>query len=180
MQKKEKIYEGKAKNLYATDDPDCLIASYIEPKGVDNNAVSSRVFELLEKEDIQTHFIKKLSDREMLVKRADIIPIEVIVRNVVAGSLSKRMGINEGQPLKRPIIEYCYKDNELDDSIINDDHILVFDLCSDQELINLRNSALRVNDFLVPYFNAKGSRLVDFKLEFGRYKGEVILVNYEG
>jgi len=191
MQKKEQLYEGKAKIIYSTDDPDLYIAYFkddatafnnqkkgtIVDKGVLNNAISSEIFQILEKQKIPTHFVEKLSDREMLVKKVDIILIEVIMRNIIAGSLAKRMGKEEGGILKRPILEFCYKDDDLGDPIINDDHALVFDLCTDQELINIKNFAHKVNDVLVPYFDAKGIRLVDFKLEFGRHKGETILAD---
>lgn len=191
MQKKEKLYEGKAKIIYATDDPEMLIAYFkddatafnnqkkgtIGDKGIINNAISSRLFELLAVQGIKSHFIQKISDREMLVKKLTMLKLEVLVRNVVAGSLSKRMGIPEGKVLSRPVIEYCYKDDELGDPMINDDHILVFNLCTDQELINIRNDALRVNDVLTTHFNGLGILLVDFKLEFGRFKREILLAD---
>lgn len=191
MQKKEKLYEGKAKIIYATDDPEMLIAYFkddatafnnqkkgtIGDKGIINNAISSRLFELLATQGIKSHFIKKISDREMLVKKLAMLKLEVLVRNVVAGSLAKRMGIAEGKVLSRPVIEYCYKDDELGDPMINDDHILVFGLCTDQELINIRNDALRVNDVLTAHFNGLGILLVDFKLEFGRFKREILLAD---
>lgn len=189
IEQREKLYEGKAKIMYATKDADTLIAYFkddatafnnkkkgtIEDKGIMNNAISSRLFAALEKIKIPTHFIKKLSDREMLVKRLQMIPVEVIVRNVIAGSLAKKMSRPEGESLKRPILELCYKSDELDDPPINEDHILAFDLCTDQELINIKNFSLRINDFLIPFFDSMGIRLIDFKLEFGRFKREVCL-----
>ena len=189
MQKKEKLYEGKAKIVYATDDPDLLIAWFkddatafdntkkgtIVDKGIINNTISSRLFEMLAKSRVPNHFVEKLSDREMLVRKLEMIKLEVLVRNVVAGSLAKRMGMAEGTPLKRTILEFCYKDDSLHDPQINEDHVLVFDLCTDQELINIRNMALKVNEVLIPFFDKLGIRLVDFKLEFGRYRGETYL-----
>ena len=189
MQKKEKLYEGKAKIIHATDDPDLLIAWFkddatafdntkrgtISGKGVINNSISSRLFEVLAKNRVPNHFVEKLSDREMLVRKLEMLPMEVLVRNVVAGSLAKRMGMEEGRPLKRTVIEYCYKNDALHDPQINEDHILVFGFCTDQELINIRNMALRINEVLIPFFDALGIRLIDFKLEFGRYRGETYL-----
>ncbi|MBX7149629.1 phosphoribosylaminoimidazolesuccinocarboxamide synthase [bacterium] len=189
--KTEQLYEGKVKVIFKTDDPNLLIMYYkddatafnnkkkgtIEEKGAINNAITAKLYELLAAKGIPNHLVSKISDREMLVKKVEIIPVEVIIRNVVAGGLSKRLGIPEGTPLKRPIIEYCYKSDELDDPMINDDHILTLGYATDQELINIRNLALKVNDVLVPYFDALGIRLIDFKLEFGRHKGEVILAD---
>ena len=189
MQKREKLYEGKAKIIYSTDDPDLLIAYFkddatafnnqkkgtILDKGVMNNAISSRLFELLAKEKVANHFVKKLSDREMLVKKLEMFKLEVLVRNVVAGSLAKRMGMEEGRVLPRPILEYCYKDDALGDPQINENHILVFGLASDQELINIKNYSLKVNDFLMALFDSLGIQLVDFKLEFGKHRGETCL-----
>lgn len=189
MNRREKLYEGKAKIIYKTDDPDHLIAYFkddatafdatkkgtIKEKGVINNEISSRIFQLLTENKIPNHFVKKLSDREMLIKKMDMLPLEILVRNVVAGSLAKRMGLEEGTPLKRTILEYCYKDDSLHDPQINEDHILVFDFCTDQELINIKNIALKINDVLVPYFDSLGIRLIDYKLEFGRFKGETYL-----
>ncbi|MBI2340782.1 MAG: phosphoribosylaminoimidazolesuccinocarboxamide synthase [Deltaproteobacteria bacterium] len=189
MEKKEKLYEGKAKIIYATDDPDLLIAYFkddatafdntkrgtIVGKGIINNAISSRLFEILAKNRVPNHFVEKLSDREMLIRKLEMLKLEVLVRNVVAGSLAKRMGMAEGTPLKRTVLEYCYKNDLLHDPQINEDHVLVFELCTDQELINIRNMALKVNDVLTPFFDALGIRLIDFKLEFGRFKGETCL-----
>lgn len=189
MEKKDKIYEGKAKIIYATDDRDQLILHFkddatafnnvkkgtIVDKGIMNNAITAKIYQLLEENQVKTHLVEKLSDREQLVRKLDMLPLEVIVRNVAAGSLCKRLGVKEGLELKRPLIEFCYKDDELGDPFINEDHILVFDYCTDQELINIRNYALKVNEFLVSYFDSLGIRLVDFKLEFGRFKNEVML-----
>lgn len=189
MQKKEKLYEGKAKIIYATDDPDLFISYFkddatafnnlkkgtIEDKGILNNSISSNLFQVLATKGVANHFVKKLSDREMLVKKLKIYPIEVLVRNIVAGSLAKRLGLEEGIPLKRPVIEYCYKNDALGDPFINEDLILALEYCKDQELINIRNYALKVNDILLEYFDHLNIRLVDFKLEFGSHKGETLL-----
>lgn len=191
MQKKEKIYEGKAKIIYSTNDPDHLILYYkddatafdntkrgtIIDKGIMNNAISSKIFQLLAKNKIPNHFVEKLSDREMLVKKLQMLPVEVLIRNVVAGSLAKRYGMEEGTPLKRTILEFCYKDDSLHDPQCNEDHLLVFGWCTDQELINIKNYSLRVNDFLLGFFDSLGIRLVDFKLEFGRFKGDLLLAD---
>lgn len=191
IEKKDRLYEGKSKIIYSTTDADHSIMYFkddatafnnikkgtIVEKGIMNNAISAKIFEEMAEKGIPNHYVERISDREMLVKNVEIIPVEVIIRNVVAGSLAKRLGLEEGTPLKRSIIEYCYKSDELGDPMINDDHILVFGYCTDQELINIRNYALKVNDFLIPYFDEMGIRLVDYKLEFGRHKGEVILAD---
>ncbi len=187
--KKDQVYEGKAKILYATDNPKELVVYFkddatafnnqkkgtIIDKGVMNNAITSRIFQLLDQSGVPNHFVEKLSDREQLVKHLKIIPIEVLVRNVVAGSLAKRMGMEEGKTLSRPIVEYCYKDDALGDPFINEDHALVFDLCTKAEIDEIKKLALKVNDFLIGYFDNLGIRLVDFKLEFGRYEGKILL-----
>lgn len=189
MNKLDQLYEGKAKIIYKTADPQVLIAYFkddatafnnqkkgtIMDKGIMNNAISSSLFQILEAQKIPTHFVEKLSDREMAIKNLQMLPLEVIVRNVVAGSLATRLGKPEGVTLKRPILEYCYKDDALGDPMINEDHILVFDFCKDQELINIRNFSLRINEVLVAFFDHLGICLVDFKLEFGLFKGDVML-----
>jgi len=191
MKKGEKLYEGKAKILYSTEEPDKLIQYFkddatafnaqkkgtIKEKGVLNNKISSRIFDLLEKEGIKTHFIERTSDRDMLVKKVEIIPVEVVIRNVAAGSLSKRMGIDEGITLKEPILEFYYKSDELGDPMINEYHIKVFDLANEKEMDIIKVMALKVNKFLVDFFDKNGIRLIDFKLEFGRYNGDVLLAD---
>ena len=191
MKKVEKIYEGKAKILYSTEEPDKLIQYFkddatafnaqkkgtIKEKGVLNNKISSRIFDLLEKEGIKTHFIERTSDRDMLVKKVEIIPVEVVIRNVAAGSLSKRMGIDEGITLKEPILEFYYKSDELGDPMINEYHIKVFNLANEKEMDIIKVMALKVNKFLVDFFDKNGIRLIDFKLEFGRYNGDVLLAD---
>jgi phosphoribosylaminoimidazole-succinocarboxamide synthase len=189
MEKRELIYEGKAKKLYTTDDPDLLIQYFkddatafnakkrgtIEEKGIINNRMSEIFFNLLEKEGVKTHFVARLSDREMLVKRLEIIPVETVVRNIVAGSLAKRLGLEEGRDLPRPIVEYYYKSDALDDPMIIDDHILVFGYATEEELAKVRAMALKVNDVVRRFLDERGILLVDAKFEFGRHKGEVLL-----
>ena len=189
MERRAKIYEGKAKILYETDNPDLLIQHFkdeatafnaqkrgvIERKGVYNNRISSVLFTYLAKNKVRTHFVRQLSDREMLVRRLQIIKIEVVVRNIAAGSLSKRLGIEEGTPLKGPILEYFYKDDALGDPMINDDHIQMLGLATPKELKTIRKRAFLVNDLLRRYLDARDLILVDFKLEFGRHKGQILL-----
>ncbi len=189
MQKREKIYEGKAKIIYTTDDADLLIQYFkddasafdgkkkgsIREKGILNNGISSRIFLYLEEQGIKTHFIKKLSDREMLVRNLKIIPVEVVVRNVIAGSLSKRMGIAEGAPLKDTILEFYYKSDELGDPMLNEDHIRVFELATKEEVEILKDQAQKINDLLLAFLSERGIRLIDFKLEFGTNKDGIFL-----
>lgn len=185
----EKFYEGKAKQLYATDDPTLVIQYFkddatafnaqkrgtIVDKGIMNNTISSKIFTDLENAGVPTHFVKKLSDREMLVRKLKIVPVEVVVRNVIAGSLAKRMGRPEGEALAHPIVELYYKDDALGDPMINDDHIAVFNLATADEMKEIRRLALKVNDYLRTFFDTRGIRLVDFKLEFGRCDGRILL-----
>jgi phosphoribosylaminoimidazole-succinocarboxamide synthase len=189
MEKKEFLYEGKAKKVYRTPDPDYLIVEYkdtatafdglkkenLENKGVLNNKIATVFFELLEKNGINTHYVKKLSDREMLVKNLEIIPVEVIVRNIVAGSLSKRMGLEEGTVLKKTVLELNLKNDELHDPMLNHYHVYALDLASPREMAGIEETALRVNAILKDFLLAKNIVLVDFKLEFGRHKGEILL-----
>ncbi|MEK6589457.1 MAG: phosphoribosylaminoimidazolesuccinocarboxamide synthase [Nitrospinota bacterium] len=191
MRKIEKLYEGKAKILYSTEEPGKLIQYFkddatafnarkkgtIKEKGILNNKISSRLFELLENEGIKTHFIDRVSDRDMLVKRVEIIPIEVVIRNVAAGSLSQRMGIDEGANLKDTILEFYYKSDRLGDPMINEYHIKAFSLATEREIEFIKVMAIKINRFLLRYFDNKGIRLIDFKLEFGRYDGEVLLAD---
>jgi len=189
--KREMKYEGKAKRVYATDDRDKYIVEFkddatafdgkkkgtIHDKGILNNRISAHFFEMLEKQGIPTHFEKLLSDREMLVKAVEIIPVEVIVRNIAAGSLAKRLGLEEGTPMKRPVLEFCYKSDELGDPMINHYHIYALGLASEEEMKVIEDIALKVNSILVEYLKPRNIELVDFKLEFGRYKGRVILAD---
>ena len=189
MERLEKLYEGKAKILYATSDDDLMIQYFkddasafngvkkgtIIDKGVMNNHVSSRIFQFLESEGIKTHFVKNLNDREMLVKKLDIIPVEVVLRNVAAGSLCKRLGIEEGRVLEKPILEFFYKSDPLGDPMINECHVDVFGWATKQEVEILKSEGLKINNLMIEFFKARKIRLIDFKVEFGRHKGEVLL-----
>ena len=191
MKKMEQIYEGKAKKVYLTDDPDCVIVSYkddatafngqkrgtIVGKGVVNNKVSNHFFKLLEKNGIPTHYVEQLSDRETVVKKVDIVPVEVIVRNRAAGSFTKRMGVAEGAELKCPILEYSYKNDDLGDPLINSYYVRALDLATDDEMEKIKDYSFKVNDFLIGYLKEFGVDLIDFKLEFGRFHGEIILAD---
>ncbi len=189
MKRLEKIYEGKAKILYATEDPDLVIQYFkddasafngvkkgtIVDKGVVNNHVTTRIFQYLEEHGVPTHLVRQLSDRELLTRKLDIIKVEVVLRNVVAGSLAKRMGLPEGRILNNPILEFYYKDDDLGDPMINEYHIREFGLATDEEMAQLKEYGFRVNELLVDFFKKRGIRLVDFKLEFGRHKGKILL-----
>ncbi len=182
MARRRQIYEGKAKILYEGPEPGTLIQYFkddatafnaqkkgtINGKGVLNNRISEHVFTLLGNIGVPTHFIRRLNMREQLIRQVEIVPIEVVVRNVAAGSISKRLGIEEGQQLPRTIIEYYYKDDALGDPMVSDEHILCFGWAAQDELHEMADMAIRVNDFLSGLFAGVGIRLVDFKLEFGR------------
>ncbi|WP_041446528.1 phosphoribosylaminoimidazolesuccinocarboxamide synthase [Pseudothermotoga thermarum] len=185
------IYEGKAKRVYSTDDENLLIIEYkdeatafdgkkrgiIPNKGILNNKISAILFEYLQANGVKTHFVKLLSDREQLVKRVKIIPIEVIVRNIAAGSLSKRLGLPEGMELKHTVLEFCYKNDELGDPMINHYHAVAMELATWQELNEIEQIALKVNELLKKLFAEKNIILVDFKLEFGKHNGEILLAD---
>ncbi len=189
MEKREKIYEGKAKVLYTTDNQDLLVQYFkdeatafdgkkkgiIEHKGILNNKISSAIFRLLESKGVKTHFVDQPSDREMIVKKLRIIPVEVVVRNIIAGSLAKRLGLEEGAALKNPIVEFFYKSDPLGDPMINEYHAREFGFATDAELKQMTESALKINGILSEFFDKRGIILVDFKLEFGEHKGEVLL-----
>lgn len=189
MKKGEAFYEGKAKILYATDDPDLIIQHFkddatafnaqkrgtIREKGIVNNKISEVLFRLLEKEGVPTHFVERLNEREMLVRRLKIIPVEVIVRNVVAGSMARRLGLEEGTPLSQPVLEHCYKSDPLGDPMVNESHILALGWASEAELKQIQALAFRVNEVLKEFFDGRNLILVDFKLEFGRHHGKVYL-----
>lgn len=191
VEQKEQLYEGKAKKVFATSDPDLLIVDYkddatafnglkkgtIVGKGVINNRMSNYLMQKLEKEGVETHFVEELSDRRTLVKRVEIVPIEVIMRNVVAGSLSKRTGLAEGAKPSMPVLEYYYKSDELGDPMINADHAIAFGWATEDELKTISATARKVNDYLVKFFAGVGVDLIDFKIEFGRYHGRVILAD---
>jgi phosphoribosylaminoimidazole-succinocarboxamide synthase len=185
------IYEGKAKKVFEAGQPDHVIQYFkddatafnaekrgtIVEKGVVNNKVSERLFRLLEEGGVPTHFIERLSDREMLTKRVAIVPIEVVVRNIVAGSLAKRLGLKEGEAIEPPIVEFYYKDDALGDPLITEDHIRLLNLAKPSVVIEIRERALQVNKVLLPFFQARGMVLVDFKLEFGLHHGKLILAD---
>lgn len=192
MQKSEQLYEGKAKKVFKTDDPEVYIVDYkddatafdglkkgtIVGKGVVNNRMSNLLFQMLEKKGIETHFVKELSERETAVKKVSIVPLEVIVRNIAAGSFSKRFGVEEGTVLKCPTLEFCLKDDDLHDPMINEYHILALDLASKEDLETITDMTFRVNEALKEFFLSIGIELVDFKLEFGRQSdGKIILAD---
>ena len=190
-EKKEQLYEGKAKKVFATNDPDVVIVDYkddatafngekkgtIAGKGVINNKMTNYMFKLLEKEGVPTHLIEEISDRETIVKKVEIVPLEVIVRNVAAGSFSKKLGIEEGTPLKQPTLEFSYKCDELGDPFINSYYALGLGLATQEELDAIAKYAFKVNEFMVKFFKEKNVDLIDFKIEFGRYKGQIILAD---
>lgn len=191
MEKGKLMYEGKAKMVYATADDDLCIVSYkddatafngekkgtIVGKGVVNNRMSNFMFKRLEDAGVKTHYVEELNDRDTVVKRVEIVPLEVIVRNKAAGSLSKRLGLPEGTPMKSTVLEFCYKDDDLGDPIVNEYHILAAELATKEEIDKISEMALKVNEIMVDYFKTVDVDLIDFKLEFGRYKGDVILAD---
>ena len=191
MKRLEQLYEGKAKKVFLTDDPDVVLVSYkddatafngikkgqIKDKGIVNNICSNHLFRLLESKGIPTHYVEQINERETYVKKVQIVPLEVIVRNIAAGSMSKRLGIAEGTVLKKPVVEFSYKDDALGDPLINDDHALALGAATEDELATIKALALKVNDILKEYFAEIGVTLVDFKLEFGRYKGGIVLAD---
>ncbi|WP_153127199.1 phosphoribosylaminoimidazolesuccinocarboxamide synthase [Peribacillus tepidiphilus] len=192
MEKRALLYEGKAKQVFATDHDEMVWIEYkdaatafngekkaeISGKGVLNNEITSLLFLKLQAEGIPSHFVKKLSDREQLVKKVEIIPLEVVVRNVAAGSLSKRLGIEEGTPLKKPLVEFYFKNDDLGDPLITDAHIEELAIASKIELQDITEKAFRVNTVLPSFFEEIGVRLIDFKLEFGKTAdGEILLAD---
>ncbi len=191
MIKGEKIYEGKAKILYKTEDPDILWQSFkddatafdgikkgtIIGKGVANNTISSNLFKLLKEHGIESHFMEKVSNTEMLVKNVEIVMVEVVVRNISTGSLCRRYGVAEGIVFEKPIVELYFKNDELHDPLMNDDHVVALGLADQEELATMKNQALRINEILKEFFSTIGIKLVDFKLEFGRFHGQIILAD---
>lgn len=192
MEKKEQLYEGKAKKVFATDDPALVIVSYkddataldglkkgtIAGKGVVNNKMSDFLFSLLEKHGVPTHFVKELNDREALVKKVSIVPLEVIIRNVSAGSFAKRYGVEEGIVFKSPTIEFSYKNDDLHDPLLNEYHALAMNLATREEIDEIKAMAFKVNDILKEYFLSLNVKLIDFKLEFGRLAdGKIVLAD---
>lgn len=192
MQKKEQLYEGKAKKVFATDDPQLLIVDYkddatafnglkkgtITGKGVINNKMSNLLMQLLEKHNIPTHYVKQLSDRETVVKKVSIVPLEVIIRNISAGSFSKRYGVKEGIVFKSPTIEFSYKNDELGDPLLNEMHALALELTTKEEIETIKKYSFAVNEQLKAFWAKCGVTLVDFKLEFGRTQdGTIVLAD---
>jgi len=192
MQKLKQLYEGKAKKVFLTNEEDVVIVDYkddatafngekkgtIVGKGVVNNRMTNHVFKMMEKEGIPTHYVKELSDRETAVKKVSIVPLEVIVRNVAAGSFSKRMGIEEGREFLCPILEFSYKDDDLGDPFINDDYALALGLATQEEIDIIKTYTRKVNEILKAYFLNAGMKLIDFKIEFGKLSdGTIILAD---
>ncbi|HEU4506303.1 MAG TPA: phosphoribosylaminoimidazolesuccinocarboxamide synthase [Nitrospira sp.] len=185
------IYEGKAKKIFTTGQPDEVLQYFkddatafnaqkrgtIVEKGVINNKVSERLFRLLEQSGVPTHFVERKSDREMLTKKVTIVPVEVVVRNRVAGSLAKRLGLKEGETIQPPIVEWYYKNDALGDPLITDDHARLLNLATSEQLAEIRRLALKVNSVLQPFFAERRMILVDFKLEFGMHNGRLILAD---
>lgn len=192
MEKCNQIYEGKAKKVYATESEDYVIVSYkddatafdgtkkgtILGKGAINNRMANMLMQLLEKEGIPTHFVEELNDRETVVKKVSIVPLEVIIRNVSAGSFAKRYGVDEGIPFEEPTIEFSYKNDELHDPLINSYHAIALKLATKEEIETIKKMAFKVNDVLKEYFKKMNIRLIDFKLEFGKLSdGSIVLAD---
>ena len=192
MEKTTQLYEGKAKKVYATNDPDLVIVSYkddataldglkkgtIAGKGVINNKMSNYLCRLLEKHGVPTHFVEELNDRETVVKKVSIVPLEVIIRNISAGSFAKRYGVEEGIVFAEPTIEFSYKNDDLHDPLLNSYHALALGLATKEEIETIKTMAFRVNEILKAYFLKLNVRLVDFKLEFGRLPdGKIVLAD---
>ena len=192
MKKLEQLYEGKAKKVFATDDPNLVIVDYkddatafnglkkgtISGKGVVNNRMTNYMFKLLEKAGVPTHYVEELNDRETVVKKVSIVPLEVIVRNVAAGSFSKRMGVEEGTALKCPILEFSYKNDDLGDPFINDYYALALGLATKEEIDLIAKYTFMINDFMIDFFKKLNIDLIDFKIEFGKTAdGKIILAD---
>lgn len=192
MEKREMLYEGKAKKVFATEDPELLIVSYkddatafngkkkgtITGKGAINNRVTNFMMQRLEEAGVPTHFVEELSDRETVVKKVEIVPLEVIIRNISAGSFAKRYGVEEGIPFDDPTIEFSYKNDDLDDPLINEYHIQALKLASKEEVSTIKEMAFKVNEVMKEFFKARNVDLVDFKLEFGKTSdGTIVLAD---
>ena len=191
MEKKELLYEGKAKKVYTTEDPDVLIVSYkddatafnvqkkgtIVGKGAINNRMTNYIFKKLEEKGVPTHLVEELNDRETAVKRVEILPLEVIVRNFSAGSFAKKMGMEEGIKFKCPTLEFSYKNDDLGDPFINKYYALALELATEEEIEAVTKYAFQVNEVMQAYFASLNIELIDFKIEFGRYHGQVILAD---
>lgn len=191
VEKLDLLYEGKAKQVFLTDDPDLLIVDYkddatafngekkgtIPGKGAVNNRMSNQFFRMLEERGIPTHYVQELSDTETVVKKAEIIPLKVIIRNVAAGSFSKKLGIEEGFQLLEPTLEFSYKDDALGDPMINDYYAIAIGAAQRSEIDRIEELAFQINEILKEFLLNMGIRLIDFKIEFGRYKGQIILAD---
>ena len=191
MEKLEQLYEGKAKKVFLTEDPDILIVDYkddatafngekkgtIVGKGAINNRMTNHVFKLLEEAGVPTHLVEELSDRETAVKKVEIVPLEVIVRNVAAGSFSKRLGVEEGTEFAEPTIEFSYKNDALGDPLINDSFAYALKVATQEEIETIKKYSFKINEVLKAYFLQADIKLIDFKIEFGRYHGEIILAD---
>ena len=191
MEIKEQLYEGKAKKVFATDYPDLCVVSYkddatafngkkkgtIVGKGVVNNRMSNFMFKMLEENGIHTHYVEELNDRDTVVKKVEIVPLEVIVRNRAAGSFSKKYGVPEGSDLASPILEFDYKSDPLDDPLVNNYHILALGLATQEEIDTIASMALKIDQLMIDFFKKCNVELVDFKLEFGRFHGEIVLAD---
>ncbi|HUY27618.1 MAG TPA: phosphoribosylaminoimidazolesuccinocarboxamide synthase [Candidatus Binataceae bacterium] len=188
-ERREQFYEGKAKKLYATSNPDLIIQYFkddatafnakkrgtIEDKGVMNNRMSELFFTMLERHGVKTHFVQRIDDRQMLCKRLEIVPVEIVVRNIVAGSIAKRLGRQEGETLKHPFVELYYKSDPLDDPLIYPEHAIEFGWATQAELTEIKRLSLRIDELLSKFLDERGVLLVDFKLEFGRHHGAILL-----
>ena len=191
MKKGNQLYEGKAKKVFETEDPDIVIVDYkddatafnglkkgtIAGKGVINNKMSNMMFRIMEQHGIPTHYVEELSDRETAVKKVQIVPLEVIIRNTAAGSFSKRYGVPEGKKLPVTVIEFSYKSDELGDPLINEYHALAMELATPEEIDTIKKMAFKVNDVMKEFFAGLNIDLIDFKLEFGRFKGQILLAD---
>lgn len=192
MEKREQMYEGKAKKVFATDDANYCIVSYkddatafnglkkgtISGKGVVNNKMSNYLMQLLEKEGVPTHYVEELNDRETVVKKVSVVPLEVIIRNVAAGSFSKRLGVEEGTALKTTILEFCYKNDDLGDPMVNDYHILAMGYATEEDLNTIKTLTFKINEFLKDFFKKINVDLIDFKIEFGKTAdGQIVLAD---
>ena len=191
MEKRAQLYEGNAKKVYATDNTDMVIVDYkddatafnglkkgtIAGKGVINNKMSNMMFKIMESKGIPTHLVEELSDRETAVKKVEIVPLEVIIRNTAAGSFSKRLGVPEGKKLPVTVLEFSYKNDDLGDPLINDYHALAMELATPEEIETIKNMAFKVNEVMKEFFKTLNIDLIDFKLEFGRFHGQIILAD---
>ena len=191
MEKRAQLYEGKAKKVYATDNADVVIVDYkddatafnglkkgtIAGKGVINNKMSNMMFKIMESKGIPTHLVEELSDRETAVKKVEIVPLEVIIRNTAAGSFSKRLGVPEGKKLPVTVLEFSYKNDDLGDPLINDYHALAMELATPEEIETIKNMAFKVNEVMKEFFKTLNIDLIDFKLEFGLFHGQIILAD---